>query len=97
MASIAGKTDKKRNTPPPKDPPRPAIRPPATIGSSGHGPGDGKPRSELHGSARLRSVLSLSANVAIEQVCDEAATMIETLRNTETTATLSLLSRKDKW
>ena len=95
MANIAGKTDKTRNTPPPKDPPRPAIRPPATIGSSAHGPGDGKPQSELQGSARLRSILSLSVDVAIEQVCDEAATMIDTLRSSNTAADTSRHQRED--
>ena len=76
-------------------PTAPLIRPPAKIGSSGHGPGDGKPQSEMHGSAKLRSVLSLSANVAVEQVCDEAATMIEFLRRAKTAADTARYQRGD--
>lgn len=83
MASIAKKEKKQPDKAPP------SIKPPATIGSSGHGPGDGKPQTELHGSAKLRSVLSLSGNVGVEQVCDEAATMIDQLRRAKTTAETS--------
>ena len=90
MATIAKK--EKKSDPVPT---APLIRPPAKIGSSGHGPGDGKPQSEMHGSAKLRSVLSLSANVGVEQVCDEAATMIDQLRNADATTKRSLFRRDE--
>ena len=69
-------------TPPVETPPvetAQAATPPGRVGSRGHGLGE--PAVTAFGVARLRDVLSLSADVGIERVCDDAAAAIERLRN----------------
>ena len=58
---------------------KPAIRPPGRVLPGGHGP-QSRAVNTATGSARLRKLLDVSRTCDIEQVCDDAATMIESFR-----------------
>lgn len=57
----------------------PAIHPPGRVLPGGHGP-QSRAVDTATGSSRLRKLLDVSRTCDIEQVCDDAATMIEDLR-----------------
>lgn len=58
-----------------------AVKPPGRVRGSGHGPQEAV-KTEF-GIAHLRHVLTLSGDVPIENVCEDAAVEIETLRRKE--------------
>lgn len=62
--------------------PQPTINPPGKMRRRGHGPQS--PVDEPRGVTRLREALELSADVPVEQVCEDAAVEIETLRTKQT-------------
>lgn len=69
--------------PPPAEARPPAAgSPPGTVASNGHGP-QRPVVDKLFGENRLRAALSVSADVRIDHLCDDAAAEIERLRDAE--------------
>ena len=60
------------------DPP-PRIQPTGRVRKGGHGLQSG-PSVKLAGRERLRALMGLSANVSLDNVCEDAAAEIESLR-----------------